>query len=317
VVCLLSRKLAPPKFAWMNGRFVEWDRATVHVSAPIVNYGSGAFEGIRAYASKDQKELYVVRLKEHIRRFFESAKVLRLKIELPAKEIEDSIVELLRKNEFHEDVYIRPLVMERGGVALAEGAVSPADLAVFSIPFGRVANIEAGIRCCFSSWRRIPDVCMPPRVKSCGNYVNSTYARKEALAARYDEALLLTIDNKVSEAGGANLFMVKGGVVVTPPVTASILEGVTREGVLHLASKELSYPTAERDIDRTELYLADEVFLCGTGEEVAPVISIDGHLIGDGKPGEVTKKLQTLYFDIVRGAVPKYRGWITPVYGGS
>jgi len=302
------------KYIWMNGKILKWEKATVHVSSAVVNSGLGVFEGIRAYWSKERSQLYVFRLKDHVQRLFNSSKVHRMKVIFSKKQIEDAIVKIIARNGFKEDVYIRPLVF-RGGVWRMTDV--PIDVVVFVIPTPRAERtkrMRRGIRCSVSSWRRIPDIAMPARVKTCGNYVNSRLAYMEAEEAGYDGAILLTIDGKVSEGSGANIFLVRDGTLITPGVTSDILEGITRETLLSTAAKELDVEVCERDVDKTELYVADEAFFCGTGQEITPILSVDGIPVGSGKAGPITRKMQNWFFEVVEGRQTRHMNWLTPVY---
>jgi len=298
----------------MNGKILRWKDATVHVSSPVVNSGMGVFEGIRAYWSKDRSQLHIFRLKDHVQRLFDSSKVHRMKIGFSKKQVEDAIVQIVARNGFREDVYIRPLVFRGGMWRMAK---TPIDVVVFVAPTPRperIGRMKKGVRCCVSSWRRIPDVAMPARVKACGNYVNSRLASMEAEEAGYDGAIFLTIDGKLSEGSGANIFLVRNGTLTTPGVTSDILEGITRETLLSIGAEELGIDVCERDMDRTELYIADEAFLCGTGQEITPIVSVDGILLGKGSVGPMTKKIQKWFFEVVEGKQPRHMNWLTPVY---
>lgn len=300
------------KYVWMNGKIVKWDKATLHASTPIINAGLGVFEGIRAYWNDEDKQLYIFRLEEHMQRMWDSSKIHRMNIPYSIKELYSATIETLAKNEFKEDVYIRPLVV-RGGYFFAIDR-SPIVVIIMAIPRGRAHHFEAGIRCLVSSWRKLPDNVMPPRAKTCGNYVNGILARLDAKSKGFDDAILLTFNEKVSEATGANVMLNRKKQLITPDVTSDILEGVTRRTLIEILPRELGYEIEERKIDKTELYLADEVFFYGTGYEITPVVSIDNYLIGEGKPGLTTRKIKELYFEIVSGRRPEYLKWLTPVY---
>lgn len=303
------------KYVWMNGRIVKWKEATVHVSSPVVNSGLGVFEGIRAYWSKEKSQLYIFRLRNHVERLFFSSRVHRMKTRFSKKQVENAIVETVSRNGYKEDVYIRPLVFRGGMWRTPE---TPIEVVVFVMPTPRperMKRMKNGVRCCVSSWRRIPDAVMPARVKTCGNYVNSRFASMEAEAAGYDGAIFLTVNGRLSEGSGANIFLAKHGILVTPGVTSDILEGITRETLLTDGARELGIEVCERDVDRTELYAADEVFLCGTGQEITPVVSVDHIAIGSGKVGSLTRKIQKWFFEIVEGKQAKHLSWLTPVYG--
>lgn len=305
-----------PKHAWMNGEIIPWEDAKVHVRAEGFMRGANVFEGIRGYASPDKQQLYVFKNPEHMDRLFNSSmKVLRMQIKWTADDITKGMLEMLRANTFHEDVHIRPTVYFGIGESfgfnpdtIGMGAVITAD--------ERAAkpSLWSGISATVSSWRRIGDDIMPPRVKAGANYLNSRYAKMEAQIDGYDEAILLNQRGKVAEGTGACLMMVRQGKVVTPPVTEGILESVTRFTLLDLFQNELGMEVIEREIDRTELYVADEVFFCGTGAEVQPITSVDRYPVGCGETGPVVKQMQDVYFSIARGQNPKYEEWLLPVY---
>jgi branched-chain amino acid aminotransferase len=230
------------------------------------------------------------------------------------EELAEITVELLRRDGLREDVYLRPIVYKSSesiGVRLHN---LDADITIFGVPFGQYIDTEGGIRAQVSSWRRTDDNAIPARAKITGAYVNGALAKSEAQLNGFDEAIVLTADGHVSEGSAENLFMVKDGVLLTPPITDNILEGITRGRFMEIARDELKREVVIRSIDRTELYTADEVFLCGTGAQISPVIEIDRRMVGSGRPGELTRELARIYFDAVRGKLPAYRDWLTPVY---
>jgi len=239
---------------------------------------------------------------------------MRFKLPHSTEELVNITLEVLRRNQFKSDVYIRPLLFtssEEIGVRLHNIEHS---FLIYEIPFGNYVEIEGGLRCMVSTWRRVPDQSLPARAKITGSYAQSALAKSEANEAGFDEAIVLTVDGHVSEGSAENLFMIKDGTVVTPPVTDDILEGITRTLVIGLIRDELGLPVVERSIDRTELYTCDELLLCGTGAQVAPVIEVDRRTVGNGKVGEFTQELQNIYFGAVRGETPKYKDWTIPVY---
>jgi branched-chain amino acid aminotransferase len=282
------------------------------VQSNAVKFGTSVFEGLRAYWSAARGELYVFRLPEHVDRLLDSLKLMRMEHALTRDELANSILEVLRKNEYREDVHIRQTAyLDADGDM---GLTGPVGLAVDALP--RKMGSERGITAGISSWLRIPDGAMPPRIKCSANYQNGRLAQLEAKVNGYDTALLLNARGKLAEGPGACCFVVRRGVPMTPPVTADILESVTRATLLELCAKELGLTPEVRDIDRTELYVADEAFLCGSGWEIAPIVSVDRLPLGDGtKPGPVTRAIQACYFSVVRGERPAYRDWLTPVYG--
>ena len=297
----------------MNDRFVDWDDANVHVTTHALLYGTGIFEGIRGYYNEARKQMFVLKLEDHVKRLFKNMRLLRLSLSLTADELAKEIVELIRLNDFREDVYIRPAIYFGLGSVGLDPSGHDIDYFVFAMPFGKYLDTEKGISACVSSWRRITDNMLPPRGKIIGAYVNSVLAKQEAIASGYDEAILLTKDDFVCEGSGENIFLVRNDQLITPPVYADILEGITRASLIELAG-DLKHEVIERQIGRTELCIADEVFLCGTGAEVTPVVSIDGRLINDGKIGPITKELKDKYFEIVRGNENRYASWLTSVY---
>lgn len=297
-------------FIVQNGKFVPYEDAMVHVMSPAIKYGISAFEGLRAYPGESDGEVHVFRLQEHLSRLFRSMKLLRLDAQFDADEISDNLLELLRRNGVRSGVHIRIAAYIDGkGEMQAPGPVSYV-IAAHEMP--RKAGIERGIRCQVSSWMRISDAAMPPRIKCSANYVNSRLARFQALQDGYDDAILLNGSGKVAEGSSTCVFHVQGGKLVTPDVVSGILESITRDTVIVLA-RELGLDCTERSVDKTELYVADEVFLVGSAAEIVPVVGIDGISIGAGVPGPMTRKLQDAYFSVVSGSNDDRRGWLTPV----
>lgn len=300
-----------PQWAFFQGNFVPISEAKISIMTQVVNYGIGAFGGIRAYWNPEQEQLYVFRIEKHIQRLLNSCKFFNNPLRYSAGELKQIIIELLRREGYREDAYIRPIVYN------ATEDITPRlynvtfDFACFTKPLGNYIALQ--VRACVSSWQRIDDNIIPARGKITGGYINSALAKSEAHWNGYDEAIVLNADGHVAEGSAMNLFIVRDGVLITSPVSDNILEGITRATVLQLA-QEMGIPTQERAIDRTELYIADEVLFCGTGAQVAAVIEIDRRTIGDGKLGPIGKKLQDAYFDVVRGKVPAHRDWLTPVY---
>ena len=300
------------KFLWMNGKMVPFEDAVVHMLSPVARYGANVFEGIRVYWNEDEKQLYGFRLKEHYQRLLESTKLMRFNFETTIEACEKIFIELIRKNEFKEDLHARHSIYADGFGPFS--ATEPVGTFVAAYPRERSFDIENGIRCTVSSWKRIDDNSIPPRIKCGSNYQNSRLSSIQAKEDGYDQPILLNANGKVAEAPGACFFMVRNGVVTTPPVTAGILESVTRATLLELFGKEFGLPVAEREIDRTELYVAQEAFLCGSGAEIVPIVSVDRLRVGDGKPGPVTKQMLTLFFNVVRGKNAAYKHWCTPIY---
>jgi branched-chain amino acid aminotransferase len=301
-------------WAFFRGEFVPLRDANINVMTHGFNYGTAVFEGIRAYWNAEQEQLFALELVPHYERIRHSARLLMMEVHQSPEELAEITVELLRRDGLREDVYIRPIVYKSSetiGVRLHNLA---SDIVIFGVPFGQYIDTEGGIRAQVSSWRRTDDNAIPARGKITGAYVNGALAKSEAQLNGFDEAIVLTADGHVSEGSAENLFIVRNGVLVTAPVTDNILEGITRRRLMEMARGELGVDVEERTIDRTELYVADEVFLCGTGAQISPVIEIDRRPIGTGRPGPITRDLSRSYFDAVRGRLPAYRDWLTPVY---
>jgi branched-chain amino acid aminotransferase len=301
-------------WVYLDGEIKRYQDARLGLMTHALHYGTGVFEGIRAYWNPEHEQLFILKQREHYARLLRSVKVLKLKIPLPLDELCKLSVELVRRNGFRQDTYIRPIAFkssEEIGVRLHNLKDS---FAIYVTPFGNYVDIERGIRCMVSSWRRIDDNVAPPRAKITGIYVNSALAKSEAMENGFDEAIMLTHDGHVCEGSAENLFIVRDGKVFTPPPTDNILEGITRLALIQLMKQELGLEVVERSIDRSELYVADEVFLCGTGAQISPVVDVDRRQVGDGRVGAVVSKLQRLYFDAVRGRNEKYLDWLTPVY---
>jgi branched-chain amino acid aminotransferase len=298
---------------YMDGRFVEDADATVSVRSKALNYGLGAFGGIRGYLGDDGSQVYVFRLDQHAERLSKSAKLLMMTLTVEPARLGEIVVELLRKNEVHHDVYVRPLVysgsLELSPVLRAEDS----KLVVYCLPLKRYIDKEC-INVCVSSWRRVADNAIPARAKPTGAYLNSALARREAFDNGFDEALFLTERGTVSEGSAEHIFLIRDGVLVSPPSTEDNLDGITRRTLIALATEDLGLKFQERVIARTELYVADEIFLCGTGAEVTPVGSVDRRTIGSGKPGPVTLRVKKHFDDVVHGRVEHRKSWLTPVW---
>jgi branched-chain amino acid aminotransferase len=282
-----------------------------------LNYGTAVFAGLRGYWNESEKELFVFRPRDHFRRFLESARLLRMELPFTEDHLTGALTELLRTELYREDCYIRPLAFyadESIGVRLHD--LSP-EVSIVAFPYGSYVADEEGVHATVSSWRRVDDNAIPARGKVAGAYVNSALAKSDAMAAGFDEAIMLNQDGHVSESTASNLFLVKNGTAVTAPTTDNILEGITRRTVMELLRRELNLSVIERRIDRSEIYLADEAFFCGTGIQIAAVTRVDHRSIGTGRIGATASALRKLYFDIVRGRVPEYRHWCVPIYAGE
>jgi branched-chain amino acid aminotransferase len=306
--------LVKNQYAFFDGKFVRIEEAKVSIMTHALNYGTGCFEGIRAYWNDAEQQLYIFRMAEHYARLHNSCRILLIDLPYAIEQLGDLTVELLRREGFREDTYIRPLAYKsQEGIGVRLKGVTDT-FSMFAMPFGKYIEKEEGARACVSSWRRIYDTALPARAKCTGAYINSALCKTEAEMNGFDEAIVLTRGGSVSEGSAENFFMVRDGILITPGVTSDILEGITRQTVMQLARDELHIPVLERTIDRTELYVCDEAFFCGTGVQVVAIASIDQRPVGTGRIGPITKQLREMYFDIVRGKVPKYKNWCTPVY---
>jgi branched-chain amino acid aminotransferase len=302
------------KHAFFEGEFVPIEEAKVSVMTHAFNYGTGCFEGIRAYWNEEEEQLLVFRMREHYERFHNSCRILQIEMPYSPQRLGELTIELLRKEGYRGDVYIRPLAYkatEGIGVRLHD---LKDEFTLFSVPFGRYIEKEEGASVCVSSWQRISDNAVPARAKITGAYINSAFAKTEAMLNGFDEAIVLNPNGHVSEGSAENLFIVRGGKLITAPVTENILEGITRDTIMQVAHEQFGLETVERPIDRTELYLAEEAFFCGTGVQVVAIASVDRRPVGTGKLGPIVEKIRDLYFDMVKGKVEEYRHWCTPVY---
>jgi branched-chain amino acid aminotransferase len=304
-----------PKHAYFNRQFVPIEEAKISVMTHAFNYGTGCFEGIRAYWNQTDGQLYVFRMREHFERLHRSCSILRIQLPHSAVELGEIAVELLQKEGFQQDAYIRPLaykVDEIIGVRLHDLTDG---FTMFAVPFGRYIEKEEGAHVCVSAWRRVDDNAAPARAKITGAYINSALVKTDAVLGGYDEALTLTGSGHISEGSAENFFMLRDGCLITPPVTSNILEGITRDTIIELAQEELGLQTIERPIDRSEVYICQEAFFVGTGVQVAAITQIEHRPVGTGQLGPVVARLREIYFDVVRGNTTKYRHWCTPVYG--
>lgn len=300
-------------YAYFRKRIVPLEQAKVGIMTHALNYGTGVFEGIRGNWNPEHKHIYLFRMEDHFQRLLQSAHTLRIGIDESLQELCSITVDLVSRSRYQEDIYVRPLAYkssEEIGLRLHN---LQDDLNIFVSPFGAYLDADKGIRCCTSSWRRVPDTSIPGRAKVTGIYVNSALAKTEAWDHGLDEAILLTQEGNVSEGSGENIFLVSGGRLITPPPAEGILVGITRNTIIELADKEFGVQTIERRIPRSELYGADECFMTGTAAHVTPVIEIDARRIGDGATGPITRQLMDLYGRIIRGNHQTYRQWCTPV----
>ena len=301
-----------PSYAYFRKQFVPLSEAKIGVMTHSLHYGTAVFEGIRGNWNSQQQQIYIFRLKQHYERLQNGCRVLKINLSHTVDELCQITVELVERCGFQEDIYIRPLAYkssENLGLRLHD---LDADFLVFAIPWG--PYLPDKTRCSISSWRRPDDNVIPPQVKATGIYVNNAFAKTEAVENGFDEAIMLTPDGHISEGSGENIFLVIDGKLVTPATYNNILVGITRDTVIELARNELGIETVERPVDRSELYTAEECFLTGTAAHITPVAEIDRRLIGNSGIGEITKKLQKIYSEIIRGNNPKYLSWCTPAY---
>ncbi|MCX7616826.1 branched-chain amino acid transaminase [Tepidiforma sp.] len=300
----------PTPYAYFQGKIVPLSEAKIGVMTHAFNYGTAVFEGIRGNWNAEDQTVYLFRVREHFERLQQSAKILMLQMHDSIDRLCEIAVELVERSGFTEDVYLRPMVYlssEQLGVRLHN---LESDTLIFLTPFP--AYLPEVARCHTSTWRRVQDTGIPPRAKVTGIYVNSALAKTEANANGFDEAIMLNENGHVSEGSGENIFIVRNGRLITPTPADNVLEGITARSVIELARNELGIELVEREIDRTELYVADEVFMTGTAAHLTPVVEIDRRPVGDGRPGPITRKLSELYYDCIRGKNEKYRAWCTP-----
>lgn len=304
----------PQANAFFRGNIVPLSEAKVSITTHALHYGTAVFEGIRGNWNADHDTLYVFRMREHYDRFLQGCRIMMLDIPYTADDLCDITLDLLKSCGYKQDLYIRPLAYKSqelvANLKLQELA---SDFTLIVVPFGNYIEAEGAIRCCTSSWRRIDDTIIPPRVKISGHYVNSILAKTEATLSGFDEAIMLTQDGNVSEGSGENLFLISNGALYTPLVADNNLTGITRDSAMRIAAEELGLHITERQIRRSELYLADEIFLTGTAAHVTPVGELDMRPIGDGSVGPITRRISDMYVDIINGSNPKYKHWCTAI----
>ena len=308
--------MVKPKWAWLDGDFVAWDDAKIHIHSNCVLRGTNVFEGVRAYWNEEHSDLYAFRMPDHMTRLAQSMKILRIALPYSLQVLADASMELLRRCEYREDVHFRPTVYV--GESEDNFGIDPLSTTIgafiVALPRPRRKAVETGIHVSVSSWQRISDLTIPPRAKVGANYINSRMAIVQAKVDGYDSTVILNERGKVSELPTSCLMMVRHNRLVTPPLTDNILESITRETIMLLARDELGLAVEERSVDRTELYVADELFACGTAEEVTPIVSVDRYQIGEGKRGQITKAIQELYGAMVRGEIAKFKQYLNPTY---
>lgn len=298
---------------WFKGEILNVNDAKINVLAPTSQFGLNVFEGIPCYWNDEEKQLYAFRLDEHYDRLIRSAKLIQIDNPYSKDELKKALVDVVKANEYDENLSVRQTLFVDGFGSW--GSADPVDMFVAPIPRGRTSAEynKKGLNVCVTSWRRISDDTLSPRIKCGANYINSRVGQREALRNGYDTCIFLNEAGKVSEGPGSCFFMVRNGELITPQLTDSVLESITRDTVIKIAESK-GYRVVERIIDRTELYTCDEAFLCGSAMEMTPVLSVDKYVIGNGETGKITKELHMTYLDVVRGKVEQFKDWVTPIY---
>jgi branched-chain amino acid aminotransferase len=308
----MAAKFTTTEWIWRNGEFIPWEAATIHVMSHVIHYGSSVFEGIRCYSTPDGPAIF--RLPEHLRRLRDSAKVYRMTYDYSEETLTAALEELIQKNDL-EECYIRPVIFRGYGTVGVNPSGSPVETYLVCWPWGTYLGegaLERGVDVCISSWARPAPNTLPAMAKAGGNYLSSQLIKMEAIANGYDEGIALAPGGMVSEGSGQNLFLVRDGVLLTPPLEGTLLQGITRDSVLTLA-RDLGIPVREQGVPREALYMADELFFTGTAAEVTPIRSVDRIVVGAGKAGEITLALQARLLDVAQGRVPDPYGWLTPI----
>ncbi len=303
-----------PRYAYFRGKIVPYSEAKIGVLTHGFNYGTAAFGGLRAYWNSEREQLYLFRAADHFRRFLNSARLMLMEFDQSPDDLIQVTLELVRKEDYRCNTYIRPLAYKCDEVIGVRLHDLHAELSIVSIPFERYITNDTNAHVTISSWRRVDDNMIPARGKISGAYANSALIKTDAVRAGFDEALVLTQEGHVSEGSAMNIFMVRNGAVITPPITENILEGITRRTAIDLLAKELGIEVVERPIDRTEVYLCEELFMTGTAAQITAVTRIDYRPVGSGLMGPITTRLRQLFDDAVCGRLPAYRSWNTPVY---
>lgn len=306
--------MAIPKHAYFRGKIVPYSEAKVGILTHALNYGTAAFAGLRAYWNDQQQQLYIFRTHDHYRRFLNSAKLLCMELDQTPESLTKITVDLLRADGYQRNVYIRPLAYKSDEAIGVKLHGLHDEFSICAIPFDKYLDDDTNAHVTISSWRRVDDNIIPARGKISGAYANSAFIKTDAVRAGFDEALVLTQDGHVSEGSAMNIFMMKDGILVTPSVTENILEGITRKSVIELAREELDLTVVERQVDRTEVYLCDELFMTGTAAQITAVTKVDFRPVGEGTMGPITTRMYNLFQDILCGRVAKYQHWLTPIY---
>jgi len=301
------------RFIWLNGDIVNVQNANVNVLSPTSQFGANVFEGIRCYWNEKDEQLYAFRIEEHYVRLENSIKMFRMEQRYSKEEMRSGLLEVVKAENYREDIAVRQTVFIDGfGSWMSQG---PTGMFIAPIPKKCTLSQDIkGLRCCISSWERISDRNLSPKVKVGANYINSRMAQMEALQNGYDSAILLNDNGKLSEGPGSCLFLVRNGKLLTPDISSSVLESITRDTIIRIAKDILDIEVVEREIDRTELYICDEAFLCGSAMEITPIQSVDGISIKDGRVGEITNVFRNTYLEVLRGEIEGFTHWLTPIY---
>jgi branched-chain amino acid aminotransferase len=302
-----------PTHAYFEGEIVPYSEAKVGVLTHALNYGTAIFGGLRGYWNADEEQMYLFRTQDHFKRLLQSAYIMRMDIGKTADELAAILKQLIRTANYQENIYVRPLIYKSTEMIGVKLHGVDDQISIVALPFGRYVDKEEGLHVCFSAWQRVNDNSIPARAKIAGAYANSALIKSDAILSGFDEALVLTQDGHLSESSAANVLMVRNGKLITPPSTDDVLEGITLKSVLQLA-RDLGIEVEQRKIDRTEVYIAEEMMMCGTGMQLAAVTKVEHRNIGTGQMGEMTRTLRDLFFNVVSGRVPKYRDWLDPVY---
>lgn len=299
---------------WLGGEIIPVSEAKINVLSPTSQFGLNVFEGVRCYWNDEKKQLFVFRLDAHTKRLKSSQRLLMMEDRFTEDELKEAFLNTVKVNDYKEDIAVRQTLFVDGFGSWS--SAGPVNMFISPIPKGKTSAEynKKGLNCCVSSWQRISDNSLSPRIKCGANYINSRMAQLEALRNGYDTTIFLNKDGKVAEGPGSCLFLVRKGKLITPQITDSVLESITRDTIIKMAKEDLNLEVEERTVDRTELYLCDEAFLCGSAMEITPVISVDRFVVGNGMPGEYTTKLHQLYLEIVRGNYLPRQEWITPIY---
>lgn len=307
-----EKKMSKDRLIWFKNSIIPVDNAKINVLSPTSQFGINVFEGIRCYWNDEKQQLFGFKVEQHLKRLLNSVKLLSLESDYNEKELKEYFIEIIKANNYKEDITVRQTIFLDG-----EGSWSsknPTNMFIAPIPKQRAySENHSGLNCCISSWERIEDNSISPRIKVGANYLNSRMAQLEAIRNGYDTTILKNRQGKIAEAPGSCIFIVRNGELITPSLTSSILESITRDTIIKIAKEEFNLSVIEREIDRTELYISDEAFLCGTAMELMTIREIDGFLISE-EEGNITKKLREMYFSIVRGENKKYNEWLTPIY---